>query len=364
MRIRDITAFLEEIFPRFYAEDFDNTGLLVGSHEEPVSGVLVTHDVTEAILDEALQTGKNLIVSFHPVIFKGLKSLTGRNYVERIVMKAIRNGIAIYSPHTAMDNHHRGVSDLTAKALGLIERKVLIPKSRSLMQLVTYVSHNEAEKVRQALFEAGAGKIGEYDECSFNIRGEGTFRPSDNANPFVGEKGKRHTEPETRISIVFPAHLRNRVVQAMLAAHPYEEPAYEVFMLENTNPETGMGTIGKLPKPMKAADFLQHVKSVLKTPVLRHSKPTEKPVETVAILGGSGAFAIDSAKAAGADAFISGDLKYHDFFKAEDQMLIIDAGHYESEQFVADELTRLISEKFPNFAVAKTGIKTNPINYT
>ncbi len=364
MLIEDIIRYLEKIFPPFYAENFDNTGLLIGDKDRIASGVLVTHDVTSKVLDEAIRTDKNLIVSFHPIIFKGLKSITGRNYVERIVLKAIKNDIAIYSPHTAMDNHYRGVSDLTAHALGLTERKVLIPKSGSLMQLITYAPHDQAEQVRQALFSAGAGKIGEYDECSFNIKGKGTFRPSANANPYTGQKGTRHVEPETRISVVFPAHLQSAVTKAMIHAHPYEEPAYEILSLQNPNPETGLGSLGKLPSPMGPENFLKHVKKILKTPVLRHSALTKKNVETVAILGGSGAFAIDYAMAAGADAFISGDLKYHDFFKAEGKMLIIDAGHYESERFVADELVRIISEKFPNFAVSKTQIQTNPINYT
>ncbi len=363
MRIADVIRFLEERFPRTYAEDFDNTGLLSGLPETPLRGILVTHDALEEVVDEARDKDANLIVSFHPIIFSGLKSLTGKNYVERAVMKAIRNGIAIYSPHTAMDKHARGVSYLTAHRLGLKNIRILLPESGHIMQLVTYVPNEHAEKVRAALFAAGAGHIGDYKECSYNLEGYGTFKPLDEANPFVGEKGRRHTEPETRISVIFPKHLKNGILASLLEAHPYEEPAYEIFITENVNPEIGLGSIGILEEETEEKDFLHHVKKILGTPVLRHSELRGKPVKKVAVVGGSGAFAIEAAKAAGADAFISGDLKYHDFFKAEKQILLIDAGHFESEQFVADALVKIISEKFPNFAVTKSERSTNPVKY-
>ena len=363
MTVGDVIRFLEEVYPRQYAEDFDNTGLLVGDEKTEVKGILVTHDTTDAVLDEAIATGKNLIVSFHPLIFKGLKAITGADYVQKAVIKAIRHNISVYSPHTAVDNHHRGVSYLTAKALGLENIRILLPKQGSFMQLVTYVPHAHAEKVRQAVFAAGAGKIGNYDECSFNIQGTGTFRPDESANPFVGERGKRHEESETRISVVFPAHLTSSVLRSMLQAHPYEEPAYEIFRLKNPHPEIGIGSIGEFPGEMSEENFLAHVKTVLGTPVLRHSSLRGKPVKKVALVGGSGAFAIDTAKKQGADAFVSGDFKYHDFFKGGKDMLLVDAGHYESERFTAGELVRILSEKFPNFAVAETKVNVNPINY-
>ncbi|NPA43643.1 MAG: Nif3-like dinuclear metal center hexameric protein [Chlorobi bacterium] len=360
--VRDIAAFLDEQFPPAYAEDFDNTGLLVGDPSAEVTGILVTHDTTLRVLDEAREAGANLIVSFHPLIFRGLKSLTGKTYVERVVMEALRRGMAVYSPHTAVDKHPRGVSYWTARALGLEEIRILMPEKGHIYQLVTYVPHAKAEQVRTALFRAGAGHIGEYEECSYNLEGYGTFKPSDAANPYVGEKGVRHREPETRVSVIFPRHLEHKVVRAMIEAHPYEEPAYEVFATRNIHEEIGLGVIGRLPDAMDEEAFLRLVKEKLHVPVVRHSELRGKPVRIVALVGGSGAFGIDAAKNAGADAFVSGDFKYHDFFKAEGQILLVDAGHYESEQFTAAKLAEIISEKFPNFAVA-IAQPTNPVKY-
>ncbi len=363
MYIQDIVRFLDEIFPPAYAETFDNTGLLTGDPQEPLKGILVSHDTTEAVVEEALAEGKNLIVSFHPIIFHGLKRLTGRDYVERTVMKAIRHGIAVYSPHTAMDNHLRGVSYLTLQKLGLKNIRVLLPREKTIAQLVTYVPHEQAEKVRSALFSAGAGHIGNYEECSYNLEGYGTFKAKEGANPFVGEINQRHTEPETRISVIFPVHLQKKVLHAMYEAHPYEEPAYEIFITENDNPEVGIGSIGEWDKPMAETDFLDLVKEKLQVPFVKHSELTGKKITKVASVGGSGSFAIDAARQAGADVFITGDLKYHDFFKAENQILLVDAGHYETERFVCDHLVEILSEKFSKFAVTKSKTNTNPVNY-
>jgi len=363
MKIRDVIAFLDSQYPRAYAEDFDNTGLLVGEPEASLQGILVAHDATEAVIDEAVREGRNLVVAFHPIIFKGLKKITGADYVERAVMKALQKGVAIYSPHTAMDNHHRGVSDLTARALGLQNRRVLIPKAGTMRLLVTYVPHAQAGRVRDALFGAGAGRIGDYDRCSFNVEGYGTFRPLEGARPYVGEQGRDHVEPETRVSVVFPAHLTGAVESALLEAHPYEEPAYEIYRLENLHKEIGIGTIGEWEAPVDETTFLERLKEVLQVPALRHSPLPGKPIRRVAIIGGSGAFGIEAARAAGADAFVTGDLKYHDYFRAEDRLLLVDAGHYETERFVTGRLVEQLSEKFPNFAITEARTKTNPIHY-
>ncbi len=363
MLIRDVIQFLEEKFPRHYAEDFDNTGLLTGDPDWELKGILITHDATETVVDEAIRKGRNLIISFHPIIFSGLKKITNRSYVERSIIKAIKNDIAIYSPHTAVDNQAQGVSYWTLKQLGLKNIQVLMPKQNTFAQLVTYVPHEQAEQVRSALFAAGAGRIGNYDECSYNLEGYGTFRPNEEANPFVGEKNKRHTEPETRISVVFPVHLKQAVVSAMYEAHPYEEPAFEVFLLDNPHPEIGIGSIGEFENPLEEKGFLKLLKEKLEVPFLRHSTFTGKKIKKVALVGGSGAFAIDEAKRAGVDAFVSGDIKYHDFFKAENNILIVDAGHFETERFVSDFLTGILSQKFSNFAITKSETKTNPVNY-
>ena len=363
MKIRDVIAFLDTLYPRAYAEDFDNTGLLVGEPDTELTGILVAHDALETVVDEAVAKDANLVVAFHPIIFSGLKSITGRNYVERTVMKALRHGVAIYSPHTAMDNHVQGVSDATARALGLKNRRILIPKQGTLRLLVTYVPHAYADKVRDALFGAGAGKIGRYDRCSFNVEGYGTFRPLEGAHPFAGKQGETHREAETRISVVFPPHIQASLVSALYASHPYEEPAWEIYDLVNVHKEIGIGTIGEWDDAMDEKAFLDKLKQVLQVPFIRHSALRGKPVRRVALVGGSGAFAIDAAKAAGADAFVSGDFKYHDFFKAEEDILLADAGHYETERFVADLLTAQLSKKFPNFAITKSQVRTNPVHY-
>ena len=363
MKIKDIIKELEDLIPLEYAEDFDNVGLLVGDKNTEVTGVLITHDTLESVVDEAVAGNMNLIISFHPIIFKGLKSLTGKNYVERTVMKAIRHNIAIYALHTALDNRHFGVSGILANHLGLLNQRVLIPQQKTLRQLVTYVPENDAEKVRDALFSAGAGQIGLYSECSFNLTGTGTFKALKGANPYVGKIGKRHREKEERISVIFAKHLQNKILQALLQTHPYEEVAYEIFELLNTNPETGLGIIGELKESTDEKSYLTNLKKTLQLDCIRYSGLRNKPIRKVAILGGSGSFAISAAKAAGADIFITADIKYHEFYQAENQMIIADVGHFESEQFTKLFLFEQLTKKFRNFAVALSEINTNPVNY-
>ncbi len=363
MKIKDVIHIIEETMPPVYAEDFDNIGLLVGDANADLKGVLITHDTLESVVDEAVQKGMNLIVSFHPIIFSGLKSLTGRNYVERTVMKAIKYDIAIYAMHTALDNQAFGVSGILAHKLGLQNQKVLQPQSGTLRQLVTYAPVADAEKVRNALFEAGAGKIGNYAECSFNVEGAGTFKPLEHANPYVGEQGKRHYEKEERISVIYPIHLESRILQNLFAQHPYEEVAYEILSLQNNNQEIGLGIIGELPQSVDEFEYLKKLKKQLNLSCIRHSALRGKSIKKVAILGGSGSFAIKPAKAAGADLLITADLKYHDFFQAENKIVLADIGHYESEQYTKSFLFELLTKKIRNFAVALSEINTNPINY-
>jgi len=363
MQIKDVITILEEQIPLTYAEDFDNVGLLVGDRKAELKGVLITHDTLEAVVDEAIAKGLNMIVSFHPIIFKGLTSLTGKNYVERVVMKALKNDIAIYAVHTALDNQYFGVSGILADRLGLQNQQVLIPQAKTLRQLVTYVPFADAEKVRQALFDAGAGQIGKYAECSFNVTGKGTYKPIEGANPYIGQVGERHTEPEERISVIFPKHLKSAVVDALFKAHPYEEVAYEILELLNQNQEIGLGIIGELPQSVAVQTFLKRLKKDLNLSCIRHSKLIDKPIKKVAVLGGSGSFAIGAARGAGADLYITADLKYHDFYQAEGQMILADIGHFESEQYTKLFLFELLTKKIRNFAVALSEINTNPINY-
>ena len=363
MKISEITQELEKLAPLTYAEGFDNVGLLVGNPNAKITKILVTLDTLESVVDEAIEKGANLIVSFHPIIFSGLKKLTGKSYVERVAQKAIKHDINIYATHTALDNSQFGVNHQISKQLNLKNTQILIPQQDTLRHLVTYVPLEAAEKLRNALFEAGAGFIGNYDNCSFNIKGTGTYRPVAGANPYKGEIGKTEFSEEERISIVFTKHRENEIFRALREAHPYEEIAYELFQLENTNQNIGMGMIGELENEMDEAEFLNYLKEKMQTQCIRHSKLLKKKIKKVAVLGGSGSFAISNAKQNGADVFITADLKYHDFFQAENQILLADIGHYESEQFTKDLLTAYLSEKFPNFAVLKSEINTNPVHY-
>lgn len=363
MIIQDVINHLEELAPLAYAEDFDNVGLLVGNKSTKIKGILVTLDTQESVVDEAITKKCNLIVSFHPIIFKGLKKLTGKNYVERVVMKAIKHDIAIYSIHTALDNTVTGVNNMICNQLELTNKRVLIPQSETIKKLTTYVPKNDAEQLRTALFGVGAGSIGNYDNCSFNIEGYGTFNGNENSNPVKGQKGNTHTEEETKISITFPKHIESQVIKTLFQTHSYEEVAYEITTLENKNQNIGMGMVGELEESMSETNFLNYLKTKMNTKCIRHSSFLNKKVKKVAVLGGSGSFAIQAAKASGADAFITADLKYHDFFTAENSILLADIGHYESEQFTKNLLVAYLTKKITNFAIILSNTNTNPVKY-
>ena len=363
MIVHDVINHLEELAPLAYAEDFDNVGLLVGNRTQKVSGVLVTLDTLEAVIDEAIQAKCNLIISFHPIIFKGLKKLTGKNYVERVVIKAIKHDIAIFSIHTALDNALQGVNDMICTQLELKNKRILIPQSETIKKLTTYVPKNEAETLRNALFDVGAGSIGNYSNCSFNVEGYGTFKGNENSNPTKGEKNKTHTEKETKITITYAKHQESQILQTLFKTHSYEEVAYEVTTLENKNQNIGMGMIGEFAEAMDEFRFLKHLKTKMNTECIRHSAFLNKKIKKVAILGGSGSFAINAAKTNGADAFVTADLKYHDFFTAENSILLADIGHYESEQFTKNLLVAYLTKKITNFAIILSNTNTNPVKY-
>lgn len=364
IRVSDLVHHLDDFFPKSYAEDFDNTGLLVGDADALVRGVLVALDFTEDVLEEALARGCNVIYAFHPIIFKGIKSVTSQgNYAERLVFRAIKNDLAIYAGHTRIDNHplglHRGMADL----LNLSGGGVLIPRDACLKKLTTYVPQGDATSLRSALFDAGAGHIGNYRNCSFSVRGQGSFLPGSEANPTVGSKHQMHYEDETQISVVFEDYLEAPILQSLKENHPYEEVAHEIITLDNTYQKRGIGCYGDLPQTLSPGDFLKQLKKVFGCAVIRHSKAPEKKIRRVAVLGGSGSFAIQHALSKGADALVTSDLKYHDFFRSEGQMLLVDIGHAESEFHVCDimlEVLRKIDAKFPTFA---TQSRTNPIFY-
>ena len=361
--IQDVITILEKWAPTYYAEDFDNVGLLVGNKKDAVTGILVTLDALEETIDEAIEKNCNLIVTFHPIIFSGLKKLTGSNYVERSVIKAIKKGIAIYSLHTALDNSSTGVNAAICRKLGLNDTQILIPKRNVLKKLITFTPTAEAEKVKQAMLDAGAGHIGNYDRCSFSSQGIGSYRANKNANPNYGVIGKEHLEKEVKIEVIVPIHIEEIILQAMKKSHPYEEIAYNLIPLSNSRNDIGMGMTGSFTYPLNQDDFLKLLKVKFGSGVIRFSETTKKPITKVAVLGGSGSFAIAAAKASGADAFVTSDLKYHDFFQAENQILLADIGHFESEQFTKNLIADYLTEKLPNFATIFAQTNTNPVQY-
>ena len=363
MLIHDIISEIEKFAPTAYQESYDNSGLLVGNKETKVTGVLVSLDCIESVIDEAISLKCNLIIAHHPIIFGGLKRLTGSNYVERTVIKAIQNNIAIYACHTNLDNVKHGVNAKIAEKLGLINLKILASKKQLLKKLVTYVPDSHSEKLRNSLFDAGAGNIGNYSNCSFNSNGTGTFKGNENSEPFVGEKGKLHKENETRIEVIFESVNENAILKNLLANHPYEEVAFDVYPLENTYQNVGSGMTGEFEKALNETDFLNLIKKTFHLKIVRHTPLLNKPIKKVAFCGGSGSFLIKNAINSGSDAYISADIKYHEFFDAESKLLIADTGHFENEQFTPEIFYELIQKKFTTFATYLSKVNTNPVNY-
>jgi dinuclear metal center YbgI/SA1388 family protein len=363
MKLKDLCSYLDTAVPLSFQEDYDNAGLQVGSPEAEISSALLAIDVTEELIDEAIAHDCNLVVSHHPLIFRGIKSLTGKSYIERIIHRAIKNDLAIYSAHTNLDIFKDGVSRKMAEKLKLEDISVLAPSENTLLKLVTFIPESYFEKVRNKIFEAGAGVVGNYDQCGFSVSGTGSFRGNEKANPFVGEKDKIHFENEIRFETILYSHMQNKVTKALLEAHPYEEVAYDFFTLKNKNAEIGLGCVGKLQNPVPEEKLLKIVSSIFDAKGIRHSKLTGRPVAKVALCGGSGASLLNHAIGCGADVYLTADIKYHDFFNTENKILLVDIGHYESEKFSTEILKDLIIKKFPKFAVRFSETNTNPINY-
>jgi len=363
MKIAEIIHTLEQVAPPAYQENYDNAGLLTGNASWDCTGIICALDATEEVINEARQKKCNLIVAHHPIIFGGLKKITGRNYVEQAVITAIKNDIAIYAIHTNLDNVIKGVNDKIADKLGLIKRNILAPKSSLLMKLYTFVPLQHAERVRSAIFEAGAGHIGNYSECSFNAAGTGTFKGGTGTHPYVGNVGQRHEEQEIRIETIFPAYRQKSVVEALIKSHPYEEVAYDLVPLANPYLQIGSGLAGELPAPVAEEQFLTELKNTFNLKVIRHTKLLGKPIQKIALCGGAGSFLTSAAIGFGADIYITSDVKYHEFFDANDKLIIADIGHWESEQFTVDLLFDILQGKFPTFAVLKTEVRTNPVYY-
>ncbi len=354
---------LEEIAPLSYQESYDNAGLIVGDPDKGIKSALISLDCTEAVVEEAVTNGIDIIISHHPIVFKGLKKFNGKNYVERVVIKAIKNDIALYAIHTNLDHISTGVSKKICDKLNLINTKVLDPKGGLLKKMVVFVPFTHKEAVKDALFAAGAGNIGNYSECSFELDGRGGFKANEDADPFVGDKNQRHTEDEVRLEVIYQGNKERKLIATLLKVHPYEEVAYDIYSLSNNYSEVGAGMIGELENPMQENEFLQLLKKNMKADVIRHTELLGKPIKKVAVCGGAGSFLLNQAIAAGADIFISADFKYHEFFDAEGKIIIADIGHFESEQFTQELLLEIIQKKFPNFALRLTVQNTNPIKY-
>ena len=363
MKIKEIVSALERFAPLPLQDGFDNAGLQIGLTEAEATGALLCLDVTEAVLDEAIGLGSNLVIAHHPLLFKGCKSITGRDYVERCILKAIKNDIVIYAAHTNMDNAWGGVNFKIAEKLGLKNVRVLEPKEEALVKLVTYVPVAQAEEVRNVLFAAGCGCIGRYDSCSYNVEGSGTFRAQEGTHPYCGAVGELHTEAEVRIETIVPAYRKAEAVRALLKVHPYEEPAFDLYPLQNTWQQAGAGVIGELEKPETELEFLKRVKKTFEVECLRHNKLMGREIQTVALCGGAGAFLLPLAIRQRADVFLTGEIKYHEFFGHEGEILLAETGHYESEQYTKEIFYTIIRDLFPSLDVQQTRVNTNPIKY-
>ena len=363
MLIKDLTNYLESLAPLNYQESYDNSGLIVGNPQKEVKKALISLDCTEAIIDEAIANNCDMVISHHPIVFKGLKKFNGSSYVERVVMKAIENKIALYAIHTNLDSINTGVNAKICEKIGLKNCKILSPKEGLLKKLSFFVPIAQAEEVKTAIFNAGAGAIGNYSNCSFSVRGEGTFKANDSAKPFVGEQNELHTEAEMKIEIIYPVQMEHQIISALNKNHPYETVAYDLYPISNKNEEVGSGMVGELEEETDALEFLNSLKSKMNLAVVRHTEILPKKIKRVAVCGGSGSFLLKNAIQANADVFVTADFKYHEFFDAEDKLIIADIGHFESEQFTQDLLLDVITKKFPNFAIRITENNTNPIKY-
>jgi dinuclear metal center YbgI/SA1388 family protein len=363
MLLEKIIDVIEKLAPIPFQESYDNSGLIIGSPQQDISSAIIALDITGEVVDEAIQKKCNLIISHHPLIFNGIKKLLYESATERLIAKVIKHDIAIYSAHTNLDNVAQGVNAILCRKLGIMNPRILRPSGDLLKKLVTFCPRSHVEKVREALSAAGAGIIGNYDSCSFSVEGSGTFRPLEGSSPFVGNKGELHYEKEVRIEMIFPSHLLSYIIKALLHSHPYEEVAYDILPLANTHPYVGAGMIGNLETPTDELKYLNFVKKTLGIGCIRHSPPLNREISRIAVCGGSGGFLISESIACGADLFLTGDIRYHDFFIPEGRMMIADIGHYESEQFTKELILAVLQENFPNFAIQISETGMNPVNY-
>ena len=364
MKIKDIAQCIEEFAPLRLQESYDNSGLIIGDIEREVKKALICVDVTEEIIDEAIKKGCDIVIAHHPLIFgNGVKKFGNATMQERIIQSSIKNDIAIYAAHTNLDNYYNGLNKILCDKLEVKNTRVIQPKGDMLRKLVTFCPVDKANDVREAIFKTGAGFIGNYDSCSFNAEGTGTFRANEGANPYVGKVGELHQEKEVRIETIYPVFLEQQIIKALLKAHPYEEVAYDIYPLANKDNRSGAGLTGELKEEYEELDFLLGLKDATEAGCIRHTRLRGKKIKKVAVCTGSGSFMIKEAIAAGADIFITADMKYHQFFDAEGKIIIADIGHYESEQFVKELLYSILNKKFSTFATIIAETNTNPVYY-
>jgi len=363
MKIKQITTYLEELAPISLQESYDNCGLIIGSKDTELKGILISLDTTEAVVEEAIKLNCNLIISHHPIVFNGIKKINGNNYVERTVIKAIENKVAIYAIHTNLDNIFEGVNNKICRKLNLKNLKILLPKNQLLKKLVTFVPNDFVDKVRKSILEAGAGTIGNYDFCSFNIKGYGTFRALENANPFVGKTNEIHNEDEVRLETIFPSYLTTKIIKSLTESHPYEEVAFDIYPIENSISTIGSGMTGELEEEITEIEFLETLKTIFNLKIIKHTQFLNKKIKKISVCGGSGSFLLKNAINANSDVFITADMNYHNFFDAENKILIADIGHYESEFYTKELIFELLNKKFANFAIQISTVNTNPIKY-
>lgn len=363
MKIKEVIKHLEQLAPTQLQESYDNAGLIVGDSNVEFTKALICLDSIEEVVDEAIEANCNLIIAHHPIVFSGLKRFNGSDYIERTIIKAIKNDIAIYAIHTNLDNVYHGVNRKIGEKLGLINMKILSPKQNLLRKLVFYCPVEQTEDVRRKIFEAGAGEIGNYSSCSFNLLGTGTFKANENAKPFLGEANVLHVEQEERVEVIYPFYLESKITSTLLESHPYEEVAYDLYKIENSWNQTGSGMIGELENEMELNNFLMYLKENLNAELVRYTRPVSNKIKKIAVCGGSGSFLLNDAIREKADLFVTADFKYHQFFDANEKIVIADIGHFESEQFTGELIQEYLQEKIPNFASYLTRIRTNPINY-
>ena len=364
MIVKEVIDYLDEFAPLCYAEEFDNVGLIIGDYTQKVNGILVTLDSTESVIDEAIKSKCNLIISFHPIIFNDIKSITTKTYVDRVIHKTIKNNISIVAMHTSLDNSMKGVNSAICKKLDIKNYKILIPKRETIKKLTTYIPSENVAELKSEIFKIGGGSLGKYENCSFSYKGLGSFKGNEKSNPKIGSKLIYTETQEVCVNITFLKHLEHKVINTLKENHPYEEIAYEITTLDNLNQNIGMGMVGELNSPMDENKFLSFLKKKMKSKLIKHSIKLGEKVSKIAVLGGSGSFAIENAINSGANAFVTSDLKYHDYFKAENKILLVDIGHYESEQYTKDLIFNFLTKKIPNFAIVLSKTNTNPIMYS